>query len=355
MLFGLSTGLVAIDIGASAIKVMTGSIGRSSFDVKTLSIVPLPARTIDESGIVNRDHVRGALKKALEEIKTKKIDGASIVHGIGVLTKRITIPKVPKKEIPDQIKWEAEQVFPADVTSIITDHLLLGEGAQVPGAPQGTRGWDVLLIGIRKDNAEVLGELLTEASVALKVLDLDAFVCVDALLKVGALPNSGTVAIVDIGASATRLTVLEKGKAVFLREFPLGGAAFTEAIAQALGLSFEDAEALKIQDPNLPQGAMEALEPMFVSWINDLQQSEDIYMAQENSSPSPISKFYFYGGGILTPGLLPALQQDRFNGRVFGFNFDKMFKSASKSVDPRLLRAWSPRLVSLAGLLARKA
>lgn len=355
MLFGFSTGLVAIDIGASAIKVMTGSVARSHFDVKSLSIVPLPPRTIDESGIVSRDNVRMALKKALEEIKGKKIPGVTHIHGIGVLTKRITIPKVPKKEIPDQIKWEAEQVFPADVTSIITDHLLLGEGAQVPGAPQGTRGWDVLLVGIRKDAAETLAEIMEDCSVDLKVVDLDAFVSVDGLRKVGALPSSGTVALVDIGASATRISVLEKGQPVFLREFSLGGAAFTDAISQALGLSFEDAEALKIQDPNLPQGALEALQPMFVSWGNDLQQSEDIYMAQESSTPTPISKFYFHGGGVLTPGLIDSLQEDRFKGRLAGFNFDKLFKTGSKGIDPKLLRAWSPRLVALGGMLARKA
>jgi type IV pilus assembly protein PilM len=296
-----------------------------------------------------------ALQKALVPLGRKRHQVATAVHGIGVLTKRITIPKVPKGEIPDQIKWEAEQVFPADVTSIITDYLLLGEGAQVPGAPQGTRGWDVLLIGIRKDHAEGMGEIFLDADAQVKVMDLDAFCCVDGLSKIGTLPLGGTCALVDIGASATRVAVLDKGKPVFIREFSIGGAAFTDAISQSLGLSFEDAEALKIQDPNLPQGAIEALQPLYTSWANDLQQSEDIYMAQENSQPSPISRFYFYGGGILSPGLMEFLQRDRFQGRVMSFPFEKIFRAASKSVDSRVLSAWAPRLITAAGLMARKA
>lgn len=52
-------------------------------------------------------------------------------------------------------------------------------------------------------------------------------------------------AIVDVGGGTTGIAVLDDGQVIYTADEPTGGAHFTLVIAGALGISFEEAEALK--------------------------------------------------------------------------------------------------------------
>lgn len=352
-LFGGATSkFVGIDVGASSVKVIAGTRGKNDFTVEKLGVVPLPTNAIDERGIVNGDAVTEAVRSALAVVNQKKPSVATSVHGPGVLTKRVVIPKIPKKEIPDQVRWEAEQVFPVEVSSILVDFLILGEGSNVPGAPVGTTGWDLLLVGVRTEDVETLQSLIESTSAKVGCMDLDAFAVGDFLEDVMALPKNEAVALVDIGATATRVSVRHNGNVVFMREFPWGGNAFTESLSQSLGLSFEDAEALKIQDgTGIPQEAQDVLTQAFQSWKSELQQCEDIFVSQESNAV--VSRWVLFGGAAQTPGLLDALRDERFGAKVSTLPAHSFFK-AKGGVDAALLQQWSSRLVTAAALTCRK-
>jgi type IV pilus assembly protein PilM len=354
-LFGGGSRLIGIDIGASSIKVVAGQRVRTEFVVDRLAVVPLPFRSIDEQGVVNAEAVSQGINSALALLDLKKSNLATAVRGNGVLTKRIVIPKIPKAEIPEQVRWEAEQVFPVDVSSILVDYVLLGESDNVPGAPPGTPGWELLLVGARVEDAETYTNMVSAAGSKIVVMDLDAFAIGDFLSSLIELPKDEAVAFVDVGASATRIGVRHKGNVVFMREFPLGGNAFTETIAQTLGLSFDDAEALKIQDGSgIPQEAHEALSAAFQSWKTELQQCEDVFVSQDNTAV--IARWVIFGGASQTPGLLESLQDERFASKVIPFIATSFIKAKPRSkVDPYLLQLWSARLVTAAALCERKA
>lgn len=351
-LFGGGSKLIGIDVGASSVKVVAGTLNKTEFSVEKLAVIPIPLRSIDERGIMNAEAVSEGIRNAVHATGQKKPTLATAVRGAGVLTKRVVIPKIPKKEIPDQVKWEAEQVFPVDISTILVDFVVLGEGSNVPGAPPGTVGWDLLLIGVRAEDADMLSDMIEAAPAKLQLMDLDAFAVADFLSGIMDVPKNEPVAFVDIGAAATRVAVRHKGNVVFIREFAWGGNAFTETLAQAMGLSFEDAEALKIQDgTGIPQEAMDVLIGSFQSWKSELQQCEDIFVSQDPTGT--IAKWVVFGGGALTPGLMDSLRDERFGDKVIPFQASALFKTKGK-VDADLLNLWSPRLVTAAALSCRK-
>ena len=352
-LLGGGSSLVGVDVGASAIKLLKGRLQRNQFHVEACVVVPLPPGSIDERGITNGDAVASALRSAFDGASLRSPSVAAALHGAGVLTKRISLSKqLPKKEIPNQVRWEAEQVFPVDVASILVEHLILGERANVPDGPPGTPGWDILLVGVRTEVAAGLRDLFANAGADPKVMDLDAFVVGDLLDAVLAPNPAEAVALVDIGATATRISVRHKGNITFVREFYMGGNAFTEAIASTLGLSFEDAEALKIGAGGIPTKAQEALRTAISGWKTELQQSEDIFVMQE--ADVFIARWVLFGGGVSTPGLLESLNDDRFGGKAAPLAADQIFVSKNKALDPAWLAGWSPRLLTAAGLCGRK-
>ncbi|MCC8180851.1 MAG: pilus assembly protein PilM, partial [Planctomycetes bacterium] len=61
------------------------------------------------------------------------------------------------------------------------------------------------------------------------------------------VPEGATVALVDFGAAKTLIAVTDGAEYLF-REFPVGGTALTEMIAQRLGCGLDEAERLKL-DP----------------------------------------------------------------------------------------------------------
>lgn len=339
-------------MGASSVKAIAGIKTKSGFQVEKMAVIPLPFHSVDERGIINAEAVAEGIRNALAAIGERKPSLATAVRGPGVLTKRVVIPKIPKKEIPDQVRWEAEQVFPVDISSILVDFIILGEGANVPGAPPGTQGWDLLLVGVRVEDADILTNLMASMQAKLTCMDVDAFAVGDFLDGMADIPRNEAVGLVDVGASATRVSVRHKNNIVFIREFPWGGNAFTETMGQALGLSFEDAEALKIGDgTGIPQEAQEALAGAYQSWKSELQQCEDIFVSQD--STSTISRWYLYGGGSQTPGLMDSLQDQRFGDRVSMLPTHTLFQPKGK-VDAGLLHGWSSRLITAAALTCRK-
>jgi type IV pilus assembly protein PilM len=353
-MFGKSAKLIGLDLGASALKIVFGKLNGAKFHLEALTVVPLPVRAIDDRGVQDVNVVLNALMQALEMNPAfRKNAYAAAVHGPGVFTKRITLPKIPKKEIPEQVRWEAEQVFPQDLSSIIVDHVLLGETSQLPNAPKGTKGWELLLVGVYQDDVANIKRIFEEAAVDLKLVDVDMFAGGDLLETLLKLPKKKYTALVDMGASATRVSVRHQGNTVFMREFSIGGFAFTDAIATQLGLSYEDAEALKIQgqDGAFPQEALDALGSVLAQWKVELQQTEDIFVSQE--ADATLGDIYLYGGAAHTPGLSEHLMDERFKDRIKFVSLGKFLKASHKSVDKGLLDVWADRLITASGLGCR--
>ncbi len=350
---GGGSKLTGVDIGASSVKIVSGSLKGKIFSVEELVIVPLPYKAIDERGIANFDVVSNAVATGIAELGRKKVDVSTAVRGGGIITRRITIPKIPQREIPDQVKWEAQQVFPQDISSILVEYILLGEGRSVPNAPADTVGWDLMLIGVREEEAQALINVLKAGNASALAVDLDSFVVADFLESALAVPKDQPTAFVDVGASATRVAVKHKGQCVYVREFGIGGNAFTETMAMALGLNFENAEVLKVQeDSGIPNEAIEPLQTLLLQWKGELQQCEDVFVTQSNAGM--IAKWYVFGGGARTPGLFDVLRDERFGDRVVPLPSHEFITSKKKHIDPNLLAVWSLRLVTAAGLCLRK-
>ncbi len=349
-----SSRLLGIDIGASAIKVVEGSFSKKGFEVKNLACLSLPSGAVTERDYPQRDVLVTQMTSAFRALKQKKPKVATSFRGSGTLTKRILMPKVPMKEIPQQVRWEAEQVFPTDISNVLISYQLIGEGENVPLAPPGTKGWDILLIGAQKEEVENLQGILNDSKADIKVIDLDSLATADAANLFMHFPPQESVGLVDVGALGTRVSVLKQGKVEFFREFPMGGFYFTDALARTLGLNHNDAEALKVHDGQaIPQEALDAIKGSLQRWKAELQQCEDIYFSQ--SSRELIQKWCFFGGGTQTPGLLESLMQDRIGPKIIKIDWGTLFHSKNKSIDPQFLSSWAPRLLTAVGLSTRKA
>lgn len=160
---------------------------------------------------------------------------------------------------------------------------------------------------------------------------------------------STTVAIADIGATRTQISVIVGGETCFTREIAVGGADMTQAIARRLGLEAEEAEELK----RLPEGreaeVQEALETVIDDLVGDVNMSLDFVENHENLT---VPRLLVTGGGSRTPGLVDALARGTGRDTARWQPFEKLSIDADR-VDAEALPVLGQEMAVAIGLAAR--
>jgi ethanolamine utilization protein EutJ len=95
------------------------------------------------------------------------------------------------------------------------------------------------------------GVPLAEVRATANVLEAAGFQCTNLTDEPSAanlILNKQNGVVVDVGGGTTGIAVIEDGKVVYTADEPTGGTHFSLVIAGALGMTFEEAEALKVQN-----------------------------------------------------------------------------------------------------------
>ena len=118
------------------------------------------------------------------------------------------------------------------------------------------------------------------------------------------------VAIVDLGAGDTTLTLLHEGQAVYAGSFPIGGDAFTDAVVSATGTSIADAE-LERLEKNLASGgaALPALQGAIDEWRREIERIVEEWR-REHGVEDAAFEMLLYTGPAPMPGLLERLNSE---------------------------------------------
>lgn len=142
---------------------------------------------------------------------------------------------------------------------------------------------DVLLAACRKENVEVREAALALAGLTAKVVDVEAYALERsyALLsnQLGADTDQLTVAVVDIGATMTTLSVLHNGRTIYTREQLFGGRQLTEEIQRRYGLSVEEAGLAKKQGGLPDDYDSEVLRPFKDAVVQQVSRSLQFFFA----------------------------------------------------------------------------
>ena len=137
------------------------------------------------------------------------------------------------------------------------------------------------------------------------------------------------VVLIDIGCENTDLVVCTKST-VWQRCIPMGGNAFTKAVADAFRLNFDKAEKLKrtAAMSKYARQIFQAMRPVFTDLASEIQRSLGFYTS--SNAGVKLTKVIAMGGGTKMRGLLQYLQQTlQTTGREAGFVFKAFAKLRS--------------------------
>jgi type IV pilus assembly protein PilM len=305
---GLRSRLWAgLDVGTFSVKLLghfpLGGIARSP-----RAEVPLPA---SGDAPASPDAVARAVAECftLADIAPRSVRGLTLgVSGPDVIVKQISLPLLADEEVGPALRFEARKHLPFDLQSMVIDFQILGRYLT-------EKRLDVLV-------AAVPQERLTKAVAPLKALGIEPDIVDAAPL---ALTNGiasvrendrDPCVLLDIGHTASHLTMYQKGEPYFSRRLEFGGATLTEAIAHDTHVPLEEAEEWKLAAGSDEPGfrvdwnsrEMQAvLECLRRELVEELRRSFAFYRTL-GPLPDPM-KMWISGGSARLPGLSARLSE----------------------------------------------
>lgn len=274
--------LLGIDISSTTVKLLELSRSGSRYRVESYAVEPLPPNSVIEKTITDPNLVGEAIARAWKKSGTKSRFAACAVAGSAVITKVISMPaNLREDEMEGQIQIEADQYIPYSLDEISLDYSVLGPSASDPGKV------DVLLAASRSDNVDIRVAALEIAGLTAKVVDVEAFALENAMALIssmdGPIGQANLVAVMDVGATASALSVMENSKIVYTREQLFGGRQLTDEIQRRYGLSYEEAGLAKRQGGLPDNYEPEVLRPFMESMAQEINRAMQFFYSANQS------------------------------------------------------------------------
>ncbi|HEY6363045.1 MAG TPA: type IV pilus assembly protein PilM [Vicinamibacterales bacterium] len=316
-MFRKAKAVVGLDIGSSAVKAVELKPAGKSYRVAAFGTEAVPPDSIVDGAIIDAGAVADAIRRIFEANKAFKAkDVCASLSGNAVIVKKITLPVMTESELAESIYWEAEQYIPFDIQDVNLDYQILD-----PGTGPASRGsMDVLLVAAKKEKIGDYTSVIAQAGRTPVIVDVDAFALQNAYDVNYGLEPARVVVLLNAGASAININILQGDQSVFTRDISMGGNAYTRAVQKELELPFDAAEQLKKGIPvdgATFEDAQPVLRAVTENVLLEIQKTFDFFKA--TASSDQMDRIMLSGGASRVDGFREMLQE-RFNAPVEDFD-----------------------------------
>jgi len=349
--------LLGLDIGRSAIKVVQLASTGKGLVLKYAGLTELPP--MDRTAQPDPDGSAPlALHDVLKEGRLKRQKIAINFGGRNPIIRYILLPKMPKDELAEAVRWEAKKLLPFPIEDAVLDYLIVGETQE-----RELKRIEVLLVATER--TAVMGQIgaLKRINLPIAAMDVNPMALFNTV-KLNYKSNlDENLVFVDIGADKMDINISKRGVLRFTRNVQVGGEDITKAVMQGLGMEREEAEQLKRQkglsgaagaeggtgpaeDPDVRRH--EIIKAEVDRMVLETQRSMDYYRAQFREGS--VKKIVLMGG----VGLMPGFQE--YFASYFDANVELDDPFAEILCDEtafREIRLMAPRFSTGVGLALR--
>jgi len=361
-LFGsTSEGYVGVDIGSSSIKIVELKKHQNKVALVTygfsdrLTLSNIDANKLDIKYV--SETIENIIKKA--NISSKNIIAS--LPTFSVFSSIINVGgNLNDKDLSMAVNWEAKKVIPLPLEDIVLDWQKItteailpstasmaaatsavpAKGAKASAKPANNR---ILLIGAPKNLIKSYAYAFKSMKLNLVSLETEIFGLIRSLVG----SDQSVLNIIQIGANATNLFIVDKGVPVLSRTIDVGGLDITRAIGKSLNIGLDKAEQLKYDlsgDNQLAKPITDTVAPI----INEAKYILNAFPSQENQE---VERVILTGGSSLLYNLSAYFSDALEKNVVVG---DPWFRVAYPAELKPVLEQLGPRLSVAIGLAMRE-
>jgi type IV pilus assembly protein PilM len=342
--------LIGVDISTSSVRVVELSqAGKEGWRLERYAAEPLPRGAVVDGNIENMEQVVDALRRVWKKSGTRAKLAALGMPPASVITKKIVLPAgMAEDQLEVQVESEASQYIPFALDEVSLDFDVIGP------APNSPEDIEVMLAASRREKVEDRVAIAEASGLKATVMDVESYAARAALDRVLVqLPEGGAgqiVALFQVGAQVTHISVLLDGATIYEREAPFGGNALTQEIVRSYGMSFDEAESRK-KSGELPDNySAEILTPFLESAA--LEVTRAIQFFYTSTPYTRVDQLFLAGGCALIPGLLDIVaSRSKISSAVIS-PFKGM--QLGPGVREQALRAEAPAYLVACGLAMRR-
>lgn len=316
-IFSLGSGAppVGLDIGTDHVRAAQLKPAGSGLSLSGYGVVDVPMGAVVDGEIVDTEAVSSAIRNLWRATGMHAKDVSVGVSNQKVVVRLIDLPYMERAELQGAIQYQAQDYIPIPIEEAILDFHIIGDYV----TPADEHMMEALLVAAQQDMIAATVAAVEGAGLRLRQIDVTSFAIVRALMGpvASVLPQEDetageATAIIHVSSGLTNIVVAEKGIPRFTRVSSLAGNHLTQAIANVLNLTFDEAEGLKVRvglpdidgqavadpslDPATVQVAQEALEREVNKFIAEVRRSLDYYLTQATQIRS-IRRIFLTGSG----------------------------------------------------------
>jgi type IV pilus assembly protein PilM len=282
--------VIGLDIGSHSIKVVQLEPQHGGLVLRRAGSRPTPPGATKGGVVTDTVAVAQTIASLLGALEVQATQVVAGVAGPTVVVRQVQMPAMSERQLRKSIQWEARSYISFPVEDSVLEFQVLGQrdGGQV----------DIMLVAAPRDMVDTRVETLERAGLEPVAVELEPFATMRSLIEFNRAPafENETVALVDSGASFTEINIVKNRRFVLTRTIPIAGNSMTDAIASALAMDNDKANALKetamqvvcseeeraTLDP-FAQQASRAVEPLLDELIREIRRSLAYYDYQQQT------------------------------------------------------------------------
>ncbi len=293
--------IVAIDLGSRTTKAVFLQRNGEGFSLVRYAIQDAPIYDKAPSADLLGEHLRAIMQQL--EPKTKLV---TLVIGMSdSILRNVEVPLMPPSEMRLMLKFNTKTYLQQELPDHVFDCFLL-PSRQAGKAETGKAAKSNVWVGGAKNQyVNDLQRATRAAGLIPDQITLSALGPVNAFEK--ARPESferEVVALVDIGFKNTTINILANGELVLSRVVAIGGDKITTGLSEALGISYGEAEGIKV---GMPTEVEANLQPLLAALGRELRASMDFF---EHQHEKTVSEVFVSGGGARSDFMIQTLQSE---------------------------------------------
>ncbi|SNY57706.1 type IV pilus assembly protein PilM [Arsukibacterium tuosuense] len=340
--------MVGIDIGAHSVKAVLLSQHGNQYKVEAFAVEPMIKGAMSDREIQDIEAVGNVIGKIRKKIPRSVKFAAAAVSGSTVISKVIFMDvSLTDAELESQIEVEADTLIPYPLNEVSLDFEKLDVNESDPSKV------NVLLSAARTESVEARVAALDNGGFNAKLVDVESYALSRAAeLCLKQLPDDAAgkvVALVDIGATMTLLSIVEKGKTLYTRDQAFGGEQYTRSILSYYNKSYDEAELAKVTGDLPPNYTFEVLAPFQTMLLQQIRRGIQMYLT--SSGRDAVDYLIVSGGTALIEGIDKLLIDELGIHTVVANPFKTI--DVATSVDREQLNKSAPQLMVASGLALR--
>lgn len=359
-----SESVLGIDIGSSSIKLVqiTRKNGHAVLETYgELALGPYAGKSVGEATNLPVEKIIEAIKDLINEKEVKvttRLCGVAIPFASSLMTV-IEMPALEPKQLAPMIPIEARKYIPVPISEVTLDWSIIPkdrnpdtdktnmENQEKDGKPMIPKS-EVLIVALHNDTIERYKTIVGKSTLNASFFEIEIFGTMRAVLDNETTP----VLIIDMGATTTKLYIVERGILRLSHMINRGGQNITNELSKLLGISINDAEVIKRDKGILGVANGIGLKDVITVTLDYIfSEANHFLLSYQKKYNKNISKVILVGGGSSLKGISDVAKKSFQTEVSAGDPFQKVIAPAFLE---KILRDTGPEFTVAVGVALRR-